>query len=875
MRLQKVALSRAVALCVVVASIAGVSAHRDRSARHAQLGRDLSQLLVSSSVSSSASATSSSTSVSVSASNTISSSSSSSSISSSSTIVSSTQASTSQLTSTSASASASVSTSSSASASAPSATSTQTTPRIPSKPISGDGGWASAAAKAKSFVAGLSLEEKVNLTTGVDTGGRCVGETGRITRLNMDGFCLHDSPVGVRDAAFVSVFPAGINDATTWDAGLMRKRGEALGAEFRGKGVHVALGPMMNLARNAAGGRNWEGGGADPFLAGVHAAQNIEGMQSQGVIASAKHFALNEQEHYRGSGHGEAYSSNQDDRSFHELQLWPFAESVRAGVGSVMCAYNRVNQTYSCENRRLLNDVLKEELDFQGFALSDWAATESLYDAVFNGLDVNMPGFADYSNKDEPNPAESTGGYWGKHLVDAVRNGSIPESRLDDMVTRLMAAHYKLGQDKGFPPVNLKYPQANPYYSNGQLVNEPVDVQADHYKIIREIGSASTVLLKNLNNTLPLDFSKFKSIGIFGSDASGNQDGPNGCDARACDQGTLAVGWGSGAGQFPYLITPYEAISSYVHAHRPATVVQAVSNDWNYASVGNTADHMDVCLVFANADSGEQYLTDLNLWNGGDTLISTAASHCKNTVVVLHTVGPVLMESWYNNPNVTAILYAGLPGQESGNSILDILTGAVNPSARLPYTIAKQRSDYASDILYDDPNDPNYVPQIYYNEKLNIDYRHFDSANIEPRYEFGYGLSYTTFEYSGLQLHTLANPKSVAGGDVQPGGKTGLWTNSVNATFTVKNTGAYDGNEVAQLYIGFPTSANEPPRVLRGFERQFIRKGDSASVTIGLRVKDLSIWDTPSQSWVIPDGEYTVYVGSSSRKIHLQQTLSF
>jgi len=290
--------------------------------------------------------------------------------------------------------------------------------------------------------------------------------------------------------------------------------------------------------------------------------------------------------------------------------------------------------------------------------------------------------------------------------------------------------------------------------------------------------------------------------------------------------------------------------------------------------------------VFANADSGEGYITvdtnagdrnNLTLWHGGDQLIMTTAAQCNNTVVVLHTVSPVIVEPWFNNTNVTAILYAGLPGQESGNSLLDVLIGTVNPSGRLPYTIAKSRADYASDIVYTVTNYSSaYIPQINYTEKLNIDYRWFDSNGIQPRYEFGYGLSYTTFSYSGLSVDYISKGKNWAASNntVLPGGPSYLYSDAITVSFTVKNTGDYDGNEVAQLYLGFPPSAYEPPRVLRGFDRQFIKQGQSTQFSINLRVKDISVWDTPSQSWIIPDGTFTVYIGSSSRQLHLTQTFT-
>ncbi|KAJ6457698.1 glycosyl hydrolase family 3 N terminal domain-containing protein [Mycena sanguinolenta] len=268
---------------------------------------------------------------------------------------------------------------------------------LPAPPVQGLGNWATAVAKAKQFVAGLTLPEKINITTGVDIHGRCVGNTGTIPRIGWEGLCLNDSPVGVRFADFASVFPSGINAAATWDVDLIKARGVAMGQEHRGKGVNAALGPMTNMGRVAAGGRNWEGFGGDPFLSGVAVAATIEGMQSVGVIATVKHFIGNEQEHFRGGSESfPIYSSNIDDRTLHEVYLWPFAEAVKAGVGAVMCSYNLINQTQACQNSKLLNGVLKEELGFQGFIVSDWAAMLNGVQPALAGLDMNMPGFVGY-----------------------------------------------------------------------------------------------------------------------------------------------------------------------------------------------------------------------------------------------------------------------------------------------------------------------------------------------------------------------------------------------------------------------------------------------------------------------------------------------
>ncbi|KZT52914.1 glycoside hydrolase family 3 protein [Calocera cornea HHB12733] len=752
---------------------------------------------------------------------------------------------------------------------------------LPAKTVTGDGPWASAVARARQFVANLTLEEKVNLTTGAGTDNRCVGNTGSIPRLNFTSFCLEDSPLGVRFTDFASAFPAGINVAMTWDKQMMYDRGYAMGQEHYGKGVNMALGPMTNMGRVQAGGRNWEGFGGDPYLSGWATYQTVSGMQAAGVIATVKHYIGNEQEHYRGGGGAyQVYSSNIDDRTMHEIYAWPFAEAVRAGVGSVMCSYNKINQTQACQNSKTLNGILKEELDFQGFIMSDWTAIIDGPDSVLAGTDMNMPGFMAYGQPEEHDPATAMYGYWGYNLIQMVYNGTVPESRVDDMATRIMAAYYKMGQDKNYPAVNFDQTTEDTYV-NGVLVNEHVNVMGTHGQTIREIGAASTIVLKN-TGVLPIDVTKYKHYGIFGSDAGPNPDGPNGCSDRGCDQGTLAMGWGSGSANFPYLIDPLAAITSFVYSKEPDTVLEGILNDYNYAAINQVASQADICLVFANADSGEGYITvdnnagdrnNLTLWHGGEAIVNASTAYCNNTIVVLHTSGAVTLEEWVDNENVTAVLYSALPGQESGNSLVDVLFGAVTPSGKLPYTIAKQRSDYPADVVY---TSDQTTPQITYEEALKIDYRWFDSLGIEPRYPFGFGLSYTTFEYSELSIWEVGlydqYPYSNASSLVAPGGPTDLFYTAFGVSFHVTNTGSRDGAEVSQLYLGFPESAGEPPKVLRGFEKTFIKSQNTATVVLGLLKHDISIWDVISQSWVVPSGTFTVMIGSSSRDIRLNGT---
>ncbi|KAF2834943.1 glycoside hydrolase family 3 protein [Patellaria atrata CBS 101060] len=636
-------------------------------------------------------------------------------------------------------------------------------PKYPTPWIDGSGGWAEAYRKAQDFVSQLTLVEKVNISTGVGWEGEaCVGNVGAVPRLGLHSLCLQDSPLGIRFADRVSAFTAGGTVAAAWDRGLWYQRGYDMGTEFRMKGVDVMLGPVVGpLGRMPAGGRNWEGFSPDPVLSGIAVAETIRGIQDTGVIACTKHFIANEQEHFRqgpeGRGYGynitESLSSNLDDVTMHELYLWPFADAVRAGTGAIMCSYNQINNSYGCQNSYIQNYLLKGELGFQGFILSDWQAQHAGVSSTLAGLDMTMPGDTSFN----------TGlSYWGTNLTISMLNGTIPEWRLDDMVTRIMAAYYYVGRDTAHTPTNFNswnkatYGYQHPFVGfNYGLINEHVDVREGHGARIRDAAARSTVLLKNVNGALPLT-GKESFTAVFGNDAEDAPYGPNGCPNRGCRNGTLAMGWGSGTADFPYLVSPLTAIQNEVLKNYG--IIVSVTDDYAYGEIIAEASQASVAIVFVNADSGEGFINydgnegdrrNLTLWGGGDALIQNVTAVCNNTIVVMHTVGPVLVNSFYENPNVTAILWAGLPGEQSGNAIADILYGRVNPGGKLPFTIGSSREDYQTDVMYE-PN--GLVPQQNFEEGVFIDYRAFDKADIEPVFEFGFGLSYTTFSYSGLNV---------------------------------------------------------------------------------------------------------------------------
>ncbi|KAF9884869.1 hypothetical protein FE257_000936 [Aspergillus nanangensis] len=757
--------------------------------------------------------------------------------------------------------------------------------------------WAEDYRKAQALVDRMTLTEKVNITTG--TGwqmGLCVGNTGPATNVKFPSLCLQDGPMGIRFADHISAFPPGLTTGATWNRDLMHERGVAIGLEARRKGINVILGPSMGpLGMMPAGGRNWEGFGADPVLQGVAAAETIRGIQSNGVMATAKHYLMNEQEHFRQPfewGIPTAMSSNVNDRALHEVFVWPFAESIRADVASVMCAYQKVNNSHSCENSKLLNGILKDELGFQGFVQSDWLAQRSGINSALGGLDMSMPGDGMRWANGKP--------LWGNELTRAVLNTSVPMERLNDMVTRIVAAWYHFRQDEWDPPApegeggpnfsswtDEQFDWAHHAAKSGdfELVNKFVDAGAGHGDIARRVAAEGTVLVKNVDNTLPLSRTPATPgyrIGIYGDDA-GPALGPNACQDRGCNQGTLGSGWGSGTVEFPFLISPVEALRDAWQGD-----VQQTPYLRNAVMPADAMDK-DLCLVFVNADSGEGFISaggihgdrpNLFLQKGGDSLIKIVSDNCGNgagkTVVVVHAVGPVVVESWIDLPGVHAVLFAHLPGQESGRALVDVLFGDVDASGRLPYTVGKSLEDYgpSAQVLYE-ANAP--VPQVDFKDGLYIDHRYFDRNNIAPRFEFGFGLSYTSFNVTSLRIDSLKrksrlpaqrradpvsppeyNPLPPIGEnvlfpeDVRPlhkyiypyvhtldgtsagnyssypdgydetrplspagggtGGNPSLYDDMARLTVQVNNTGTRTGQTVLQVYVSFPEDVTEEGR---------------------------------------------------------------
>ncbi|EHK46741.1 glycoside hydrolase family 3 protein [Trichoderma atroviride IMI 206040] len=723
----------------------------------------------------------------------------------------------------------------------------------------GNGQWAHAYRRAEKLVQQMTLEEKANITRGFQSDNICAGNTGSVPRLGWPGMCVHDAGNGVRATDMVNSYPSGIHVGASWDRSLTYERGFHMGNEFKAKGVNVPLGPNAGpLGRTPLGGRNWEGFSVDPYLSGQLNAETITGMQEAGVIANIKHFIANEQETLRRPYFGiEAVSANIDDKTLHEYYLWPFMDSVHAGVGSVMCSYNRINSTYGCKNDKLMNGILKTELNFKGFVMLDWNAQHDI-DSAEAGLDMVMP----------------LAGAWGKNLTDAVANGTVSEARVTDMATRIVAAWYLVGQDgKTFPTPGIGLKQLT-------QPHEQIDARDPASKpVILEGAIAGHVLVKNLNETLPFK-QRLAMISVFGYDATvprtkntdvlfqlGYTSSPEMGQAvlgeeahfdQAARGGVIVTGGRAGANSPAYIDDPLSAIQR--RARENGTWV-----NWDLDSSNpdvNAAS--DACLVFINAIATEGWDREGLHDDFSDDLVKNVASKCSNTIVVIHAAGIRLVDQWIEHPNITATIIAHLPGQDSGEALVKLLYGEANFSGKLPYTIAKNESDYSVYAPCKRTSTNDTDPQCDFTEGVYLDYRAFDAKNIAPRFEFGYGLSYTSFQYSSLSIKPSVHLfKSKCNDDK-------LWQPVAKVSATITNNGPVSGQEVAQLYVAIP---NSPPKQLRGFYKTQLSPQKSETVHFELTRRDLSVWDVVSQAWVIQDGEYKIFVGASSRDVRLQGTL--
>jgi beta-glucosidase len=680
----------------------------------------------------------------------------------------------------------------------------------------------SADERAAILVAAMTQEEKLQLvhgaggdTTGVDRGA--AGYVPGIPRMSFPSLYLTDGSVGVGNATGQSTaLPSAMASAAAWDLDLAYQYGVVLGKDMRAHGVNVHLGGNVNLVgREPRNGRAFETKGEDPILAGRINAAHLQGTQDQNVVACIKHFALNEQETSR-----HVVNAVIDERSARETDLLAFEIGVRdGGVQSVMAGYNLMGGAWCSENDALLAGVLKQDWAFRGFVVSDWGGTHSCGPAAMAGLDMEMPG-----------PAQFGG------MSAALAAGQMTQARLDDMVHRIVRAVFAVG-----------------------LYDHPtspgtVDASAN-LAVAQAVAEQGTVLLKN-DGQLPLS-PGVASIAVIGPHADiGVLSGGGSADVDPIGGSALV----ELSPVFPFRVrwlasSPLAAI----RGKAPGATVRFHDGS-NAADAASLAAASDVAIVFAAQWSTEtQDRPTLNLTDlmhrtsllDQDELIRAVAAANGRTVVVLEGPGAQAMP-WLSG--VSAVLAAWYPGQRGAEALANILFGDVNPSGKLPITFPKTDLDLprVSIASGSAPFD------VRYDEGLRTGYKWFDAQAVEPLFPFGFGLSYTTF--------TITNPAvSLAGG------------NQLSVSFDLANTGTRAGSEVVQVYLAMPTSLNEPPRRLVGWKKVAQAAGARERITIVVdgnsSAHPLGYWDVAARSWAIAPGDYGVYVGSSSRSLTLAGTI--
>jgi beta-glucosidase len=667
-------------------------------------------------------------------------------------------------------------------------------------------------ARVEDLLGRLTLEEKVAL---VHADSKFT--TAAIPRLGIPRRWMSDGPHGVREDVgpdtwkpaghtddFATCMPCGIALAATWNPALAQEEGAAIGQEARKRGKQMMLAPGLNIQRTPLNGRTFEYLGEDPFLTSRMAVGYIRGVQSQGVASCAKHFAANNQEFDRMS-----INVEMDERTLREIYLPAFKAAVQeAGVLAVMGAYNKFRGQHCCENDYLLNRVLKGEWGFQGLVVSDWSGAHDTREAALNGLDLEMGTEKPYNEY-----------YLADAYLEGLRQGIYPQAGLDDKVRRNLRMMFATHMFDAGPPGSAN--------------------TREHQAVARRVAAEAMVLLKNDGNLLPLEIDRLKSVAVIGANAVALQ---------------AAGGESSGIKAF-YEITPLQGILRQFGDHVNVTYSKGyggTAGDDLAGQAVRAAQQADVAIVVVGLGHGLFRDTegsdreDLKLPDGQNELIAQVRQANPKTVVVLVAGSPVEMP-WLND--VPAVVQAWYSGMEGGNALAAVLLGDVNPSGKLPCTFPKRLADSPAQVFHAYPG-VNGTEK--YEEGLLVGYRYFDTRNVEPLFPFGYGLSYTRFDYSNF--HVVKN----MGSDDPP----------ARVEFDVANVGDRQGAEVAQVYVhqvqpGLP----RPFQELKGFSKVFLRPGEKQTVSIPLDAAAFSYYDPDKGGWLAEKGDFEIRVGSSSRDI--------
>ncbi|SFS08754.1 beta-glucosidase [Halomicrobium zhouii] len=698
------------------------------------------------------------------------------------------------------------------------------------------------------LVESLTRAEKLALVHGApDPDGTATGYLPGVDRLGVPELKLADGPLGVRTPGqAATAFPASIALAATFDDDLARRQGAAIGREANARGQDVLLGPGLNLIRVPHCGRNFEYFSEDPVLTGSFAGAVVEGLQSEDVVATPKHFVANNQETRR-----TRVSADVSERALRECYLPGFRAAVDAGAGAIMTAYNQINGTHASEHHRLLTEVLKGEWGFEGFVMSDWFGTETTVGAANAGLDLEMPGITseemmesfdmpdlelsdiDFGNADAlPTPETAGTRMFAEPLDEAIDAGDVPEARLDDMVARI------LGQMERF----------------GVLDDERNEGEIDtpeHREIAEEVATRGTVLLEN-DGVLPLDDDA--DVAVVGPAATVAMLGGGGSsEMTAFDETPTVDGIRERAGgtvTYAQGVPEIEIPSFFDDIFGDDEAATDADADTDSASVAiddavEAAESAEVAVVVVqDATTEAEDRDDLRLPGDQDALVEAVAAANDRTVVVVQSSGPVELP-WRDD--VAAVVESWYPGQADGDAVASVLYGDADAGGRLPVTFAPE-SEYPATEPHQYPGDD----EVHYDEGVFVGYRHFDDTDAEPTYPFGHGLSYAEFAYRDVEM-----------------------VDDETVRVTVENTSERDGREVVQAYVRPPHVADveRPLREFAGHTAVDIPAGES--VTVDVTLDDLAFrrYDE-SDGWTVDPGAYGVEVGRSSRDVRAETGVS-
>ena len=673
--------------------------------------------------------------------------------------------------------------------------------------------------RVQDLLSRMTLEEKIAIVHGDSR-----FTTAAIPRLGIPRRWMSDGPHGVREDVnadnwypagrtddFATCLPVGIALAATWNSEAAQAYGDVIGEEALKRGKNIMLGPGVNIMRTPLDGRNAEYLGEDPWLASRMTVSYIRAVQSHSVASCVKHFAANNQETRRNS-----INVEMDERTLREIYLPVFKAAVQeAGAWAVMGAYNKFRGQFCCENDYLLNRVLKQEWGFPGLVMSDWGGTHDTREAVLNGLDLEMGTNRPYNKY-----------YLADAFRDGLQKGEFPMAALDDKVRRNLRVMFATGVFDGRPEGSIN--------------------TRAHQAAARRVAEEAMVLLKNDGPTLPLDPAQLNSIAVIGDDAVRLQ----------------AYGGDSARIKAFYEISPLDGIMRRVGASVNVTFSEGYAKDGDAAARAaravQAAKAADVAVVVAGLTRQRPFdcegvdRKDLKLPYGQDDLIRQVVQANPRTIVVLVSGGPVEMGSWLDR--VPAVVEAWYSGMEGGNALARILFGDVSPSGKLPCTFPKRLEDTPA-FAGGARAYPGENGAEHYDEGLLVGYRWYDTRNIEPLFPFGYGLSYTTFQYSDLKVIAGADPQAAV----------------ATVEFNLTNTGAREGGEIAQVYVhqGKPGLAR-PNKELKGFRKVFLKPGEQETVSIPLPRSAFAYYDPAKGGWLAEQDDFQIMVGASSRDIRLQ-----